>query len=307
MGTSDKQEAEKLIAAENEALNDPTFGLYMAQAYLNATDPLASSRTWSNVINEFSKVGGTSTVERKKRVFESPEFSHIKDKPLLKTVAEDLYLVLDTDKTSVFTYLIQIQNFALDMGWIPKAVIPRKRFPKPPKKRDTRSITYSEHMRILEAENCPERRRYYHLLWLIGASQSDGAALTHKNIDLIRELISYDRCKTGQGCIMKISEDLRALLDELPKDGLLFPGIQNGGANYRASEFRRRCRLLKIKGVSLHSYRYAWAERAFEAGIPERFAMAALGHGSKAVHRAYAKAAHVVCPALPSIAPSELD
>ncbi len=33
-------------------------------------------------------------------------------------------------------------------------------------------------------------------------------------------------------------------------------------------------------------------------GIPERFSQAALGHSSKAVHRAYAKNAHVVCPPL---------
>jgi integrase len=69
-------------------------------------------------------------------------------------------------------------------------------------------------------------------------------------------------------------------------------------ANHRASEFRRKCRVLGISGVSLHSYRYAWAERAKKAGYPERWAQAALGHNSKAVHRAYAKGAEVVCPSL---------
>jgi len=66
----------------------------------------------------------------------------------------------------------------------------------------------------------------------------------------------------------------------------------------RAAEFRRRCRLLKIEGVSLHSYRYAWAERAKTAGYPERFAQQALGHNSKAVHRAYARKAQVKLPSL---------
>ena len=36
------------------------------------------------------------------------------------------------------------------------------------------------------------------------------------------------------------------------------------------------------------------------AGYPERFAQAALGHNSKAVHRAYAKHAKVVLPSLAS-------
>ena len=48
----------------------------------------------------------------------------------------------------------------------------------------------------------------------------------------------------------------------------------------------------------MHSYRYAWAERAKKAGYPERFAQEALGHNSKAVHRAYARHAQVELPPL---------
>ena len=50
--------------------------------------------------------------------------------------------------------------------------------------------------------------------------------------------------------------------------------------------------------MTLHSYRYAWAERAKSCGYPERFAQEALGHNSKAVHRAYAKKAQVIVPSL---------
>jgi integrase len=59
-----------------------------------------------------------------------------------------------------------------------------------------------------------------------------------------------------------------------------------------------RCDGLGISGVSLHSYRYAWSERALKCGFPERFAQQALGHNSKAVHRAYAKHAEVTVPSL---------
>jgi integrase len=55
---------------------------------------------------------------------------------------------------------------------------------------------------------------------------------------------------------------------------------------------------LGIEGVTLHSYRYAWAERAKTAGMPERFAIENLGHNSKAVHRAYAKKVLVKIPSL---------
>ena len=45
----------------------------------------------------------------------------------------------------------------------------------------------------------------------------------------------------------------------------------------RAKAFKRRCNLVGVSGVSLHSYRYAWAERAKTCGYPERFAMENLG------------------------------
>ncbi|MEI8196081.1 MAG: hypothetical protein WCI73_09250, partial [Phycisphaerae bacterium] len=85
-----------------------------------------------------------------------------------------------------------------------------------------------------------------------------------------------------------------------PGTGPLFPYLRGVREADRATEFRQRCCGLGIEGVTLHSYRYAWAERAKVAGYPERFAQAALGHNSKAVHRAYAKNAKVVLPSLAS-------
>ena len=51
--------------------------------------------------------------------------------------------------------------------------------------------------------------------------------------------------------------------------------------------------MLGIEGRSLHSYRYAWAQRARAAGMPEREAMNHLGHESRAIHAAYAGGATV--------------
>ena len=50
--------------------------------------------------------------------------------------------------------------------------------------------------------------------------------------------------------------------------------------------------------MTLHSYRYAWAERAKTAGYPERFAQENLGHNSKAMTRAYSRKAKVELPSL---------
>jgi integrase len=76
------------------------------------------------------------------------------------------------------------------------------------------------------------------------------------------------------------------------------PTLRTVRASDRATEFKQRCESLGIHGITLHSYRYAWAERAKRAGYPERFAQEALGHNSKAVHRAYARQAKVELPSL---------
>ena len=87
-------------------------------------------------------------------------------------------------------------------------------------------------------------------------------------------------------------------MQQLPTTGVLFPKLTTISSNDRASRFRRHCHRAGVAGVTLHSYRYAWAERAKVVGMPERFAQAALGHNSKAIHRAYAKKAEIVVPSL---------
>ena len=137
-----------------------------------------------------------------------------------------------------------------------------------------------------------------YLSWEIGAAQTDTALLTAEDIDRSRHALAFRRCKTGEWAHLMIGPRLQELLEQLPAQGPLFPTISRSNASARSAEFCRRCRLLAIKGVSLHSYRYAWAERAKASGYPERWAQNALGHKSRAVHEAYARGAVAVCPSL---------
>jgi hypothetical protein len=59
-----------------------------------------------------------------------------------------------------------------------------------------------------------------------------------------------------------------------------------------------RTRKESCSKCAILGYSTAWAERAKRAGDPERFAQEALGHNSKAVHRAYAKRALMKIPSL---------
>jgi integrase len=122
--------------------------------------------------------------------------------------------------------------------------------------------------------------------------------LTVENISCQTRSLTYFRMKTGEQAQLALGKNMVGILEQLPKTGPLFPKIAATTDNARSAEFYRRCKLLGIEGVSLHSYRYAWAERARTCSYPERAAQEALGHNSKAVHRAYAKRAHVLIPAM---------
>ncbi len=136
------------------------------------------------------------------------------------------------------------------------------------------------------------------MCWLLGGSQSDIANLKAEDIDWNNQTIAYTRQKTGSVAIIHFGPEIETVLRRLPLIGPLLPYLQSVRSGDRATEFKQRCVGLGITGVSLHSYRYAWAERAKIAGYPERFAQEALGHNSKAVHRAYAKKAQVILPPL---------
>ena len=183
------------------------------------------------------------------------------------------------------------------MNWLPASVLPKRQWP-PVKFKDKRAITLEEHQKIIAAERNPERKVFYQLCWHLGASQGDLANLKGEDVDWQNGTVSFVRRKTGVPVLVHLGNEAMNLFKDLPAEGLLFPYLASVRVNDRSTEFGQRCRRLGILGVSLHSYRYAWAERAKVAGYPERFAQEALGHNSKAVHRAYAKRALMKIPSL---------
>jgi len=164
--------------------------------------------------------------------------------------------------------------------------------------KEKRAITLEERQKIIAAEVNPERKALYQLCWYLGGSQGDIANLKGEDVDWESQTVSFRRKKTGVAVIVHMGPEALNVFKDLPGEGALFPYLSSVRANDRATEFRSRCRQLGIQGVTLHSYRYAWAERAKTAGYPERFAQEALGHNSKAVHRAYAKRALMKIPSL---------
>src|SRR6185437_2332131 len=289
--TNDKAEATRLLNARNEAQKTPGFALHIAKTYLAAADPAVAKRTWRYAADELIQTKHGENAVRWQRAVKDKAFARILDLPLIETRAEHFLAALKAGTVSTNVFLRRLHNFALGLGWLLSPVLPPKQWPAV-RHGAKRAISLDEHQRILGREGNAERRAYYELLWELGGSQGDVARLCAADIDWRTKSISYFRSKTGRASRICFDEAVEKILRSLPSAGPLFPYLCTVRASDRATEFRQRCRGLGIKGVTLHSYRYSWAERAREAGYPERAAQEVLGHGSKAVHRAYARNAN---------------
>ena len=295
--TKDEAEARSLLNARNEAQRQPVLNLHLARAYLTASDPAFVERDWQSVMNQLQARGRESSRERFATAFKSPALDGLRHKKLLETTTDDFFAVFKCAKTSTLCFLKRLHHLALSAGWLALPIVAPNLWPRY-KPKDRRGITLDEHQTLLAREKNAEWKLFLELLWETGAAQSDAVNFKAEDIDWQTRTLAYFRQKTGTLAQFTISRKLEPVLSHLPTTGVLFPNLSQLLANDRASRFRRRCHKAGVVGVTLHCYRYAWAERAKTVGMPERFAQAALGHGSKAIHRAYAKKALIIVPSL---------
>lgn len=243
LGTKNRVEAEKLLHAKNETQLAPSINLKMAQVYLAAHDPRMVTRTWADVMEQMIERGHKdSTKERCRRVFRARHFDTLRNKVIVETTAEDLLTIINGAGNSIIHYLRRLHNLAVNLGWLPWPALPKGGWPKI----QARAITTEEHERIVTSECNPEKRAYYEFLWHTGAAQSDAAEMTAEKIDGRNGILVYQRKKLQGGggwCSLRIGTQFRHLLERLPRTGPLFPTLRTAGANARATEFRRRCRI----------------------------------------------------------------
>ena len=299
--TKDRATAERLFHSRQEADKQPAINLQIARAYLAATDPQIVTRTWQNVMDEMVRLKTGETQRRWQVAVKDKAFAGIKSLPVLQTRPEHFLRALEAGSVSTNVYLRRLHNFALDMSWLPWPVIVKRQWPKVEFK-EKRAVTLEEHQAIIAREPNAERKAFYQLAWHLGASQSDLAHLQAEDVNWQARIICFVRMKLRKRSLVppqiRFGREVEAILANLPKTGPLFPYLATVRANDRATEFKQRCDGLRISGITLHSYRYAWAERAKKAGYPERYAQINLGHNSKAWARAYSKKADVTLPAL---------
>lgn len=304
--TKDKTEAIELLVAKNEAHREAAFNLQKARVYLAASDPGVSTRTWLMALEALidSKPKDSENRHRWQTFSKDEALEPLLGKIILETRAECLMEVLKAGTVSTNVFLRRLHNFCIGMNWLPWPILPKKLWP-PVKYKKKRAITFEEHQKIIAREGNVERRPFYELGWFLGGAQSDIANLEAEDVDWNDWTVCYNRKKLAsldetdvKPPLIKFGQKCAAILRSLPQAGPLFPYLRTVRAADRATEFKQRCQGLGIKGVTLHSYRYAWAERAAINHVPERDAQHALGHNSKAVHRAYAKRAQATVASL---------
>jgi hypothetical protein len=297
--TRDAAAARRMFAGMNQKAEQPQMNVEMAKVYLSSKSVEMLTRSWEDVMNDMGEAYRGSTLHRWQVVIKSEPFQELRKIQLLDTERTHFMSVLQHPKagTSTQKWLRIMHNRALDLGWILTPVMARRFWPKLGTKR-AKAITFDQHSRLVETVKDNEFRRYLQMLWEIGGAQTDTARLHRDNVDIFNRRINYSRKKLesiGQGSVsIVIGEDLMKLLDELPQQGYLFPTLAKQGDNIRASRFRKIANRLGFTDITLHGYRYAWAQRAKSYGMPLREAMAHLGHGSKAIHYAYSDKAEIV-------------
>ena len=300
LGTKKRAEAQKLLQAKNEAAIQPAFNREMAKVYLRAKDPEFCERTWQQVADLIDAAYEGATKKRFAKFVRSAPMVALRKIKLVDTTADDMLVVLTHERAGVSTnvQLRILHNRALDLGWLLHPALSRKAWP-PLRYKKRRAIKLEQHMKILAVTKRQDFRLFLELLWETGGSQTDIASLTAENVDWKNRRLFYERVKLdykdqGRACIV-IGSKLEAILNQLTSSGQLFPRLARQSEGTRSAIFWKLRKAAGCeKGIVLHSYRYTWAERAKAAGMPEREAMAHLGHGSKAVHRAYARAAERV-------------
>ena len=195
--TRNRSDAEKLLHAKNETARQPHLNRELGRLYLKAADPAMATRTWQDVIDSYCGRNNLreSSIERPRRAFAGRHFDPIRTVIITETSTELFLDVMEkAGNRSTDHYLRRLHNYATGLGWLPWHVVPPLAWPRRTGKK-RRAISEAEHHRIIAAESNPERRLYYELLWLTGASQSDGAELRADHVDWKNGILSFSRKK----------------------------------------------------------------------------------------------------------------
>lgn len=85
--TKKESEAVTMLNARNESFRQPQLNIQIARAYLTASDPAMSTRTWQAVMDQLSTHGKPHTQTRCARAMRSKTYDGLRNRALMETNA----------------------------------------------------------------------------------------------------------------------------------------------------------------------------------------------------------------------------
>ena len=297
--TRDEAEALKLINARNEAHRQPVLNLHLARAYLTRQRPRLCG---THLADRHGAVAEPRQGEQPRALRQRVQVA----RPLTDCGTRNLWkpppmISLPCSKKAkcaINCFLKRLHNFALSLGWIAIPIVAPVSLAQIRTQRPARHHAGRTPKHFGQGEKQPNGNCIWNCFGKRAQRRATPPNFNAEDIDWQTRTISYFRKKTGSLAQFTISTALEKVLHQLPTTGALFPKLSHLYGQRPRQPVSPPLPRAGVSGVTLHCYRYAWAERAKMVGMPERFAQAALGHNSKAIHRAYAKKAVIIAPSL---------
>jgi len=149
--TKDRDAAEQVVLAKNQALRQPVLNLQIAKAYLSGTDSGVATRTWQGALDALIETKHGSTKERWIRAAKDKALDDLCCQTIIETQAEHLLQALKAGTVSTNVHLRKLHNFCLAMNWLPWPIIPKRLWPEV-RYKEKRAITREEHLAIIARE-----------------------------------------------------------------------------------------------------------------------------------------------------------
>jgi hypothetical protein len=117
LATRDRQDAQRLVHAKNEACRQPAINLQIARTYLMASNPQIATRQWQFVMDETAKLKQGPTKERWGRAMKDRAFDTIRKLPVLETRPEHFTRVLRHGTTRPRGYCASVARCGARSRW----------------------------------------------------------------------------------------------------------------------------------------------------------------------------------------------
>jgi hypothetical protein len=119
--TTNKEAAQQIIEAKNQAERQPVLNLQIAKAYLAGTDNGIASRTWQQALESLTNTKEDASQHRWQTVAKDNALAPLLPRVVIETPGELLLKVMQSGTVSTNVFLRRLHNFCVDMNWLPWA------------------------------------------------------------------------------------------------------------------------------------------------------------------------------------------